>query len=72
MADWRGKSTFERDLGDIAYHRRNRFFETAHYHPNGSKKIGKNPNNTSLVDALNRIGGEEGEKGCISSRSGRL
>lgn len=63
MADWREKSTFERDseilriIGGTGFSRRPVIIQMA------AKKLGKNPNNTSLVDALNRIGGEESEKG---------
>jgi hypothetical protein len=63
MADWRGKNTFERDseilriIGGTGFSRRPVIIQMA------AKKLGKNPNNTSLVDALNRIGGEESEKG---------
>lgn len=63
MADWRGKNTFERDseilriIGETGFSRRPVIIQMA------AKKLGKNPNNTSLVDALNRIGGEECEKG---------
>ncbi len=63
MADWRGKNTFERDseilriIGETGFSRRPIIIQMA------AKKLGKNPNNTSLVDALNRIGGEESEKG---------
>lgn len=58
MSEWRKKTTFEKDavflkvLGETGYSRRKMIIEIA------AGRLGKNPNNTSLIDAINRLIGE--------------
>jgi hypothetical protein len=57
MADWRKKATFEKDIevlkviGETGYSRRMVIIQLV------AGRLGKNPNNTSLIDAVNRLGG---------------
>jgi hypothetical protein len=57
MAEWRKKATFEKDIevlkviGETGYSRRMVIIQLV------AGRLGKNPNNTSLIDAVNRLGG---------------
>ena len=63
MKDWRKKITFEKDaeilrvIGETGFSRRPEIIQIA------AKRLGKNSNNTALVDAINRLDGGEEEKG---------
>jgi hypothetical protein len=57
MVEWRKKTTFEKDsevlkvIGETGYSRRMVIIQLV------AARLGKNPNNTSLIDAVNRLGG---------------